>query len=187
MLNGLIATATSLLLAAAVPIAASGEFEYTYVDVDYLNVDPDNGRSVDGPRVSGSYALADQIHVVGGFARLTDGPVRLTETHVALGYNMLIANGTDLVARGGLIRNSVRLRNFGSASENALLLQVGLRSMVTPELELTGFVTHADFDDSFTSLDLDGVFQFSPMFGMTLGAGFSSERNLYSIGLRITL
>jgi hypothetical protein len=183
----ILATVSLLFVASTVPFVVSAGPGYTWVDVDYVNFDPDNGRTLDGPRIGGSYRIADQIHAVGGYARLTNGPWRLHETQVALGYHATIAEGSDVVIRGGLMRHNLRRRNLGGVSENALLLQGGVRSMVTPELELNGLLTYADFDDSMTSLDLLAVFHFSPTFGMTLGAGFASERTFYNIGLRVSL
>jgi hypothetical protein len=160
---------------------------YTFAGADYVNVDVDGGPDVEGPGIYGSFAIALQVHAYGDAARLTNGRAWLATLNLALGYNVPIADGTDFVARGGLARRTVRVRNLGSDTENALLLQAGLRTLVTPELELSGFVTFADFDDSLTSLDVGGLYSFSPMYAMTLGAGFASERNFYSIGLRVIL
>jgi hypothetical protein len=183
-----IAFASLLLLVAAIPLTASGaNLGYTFAGADYVNFDIDRGPEVDGPGIYGAFALMPQLHAYGAAARLTNGRARLAELNLALGYNAPIAEATDLVARVGLARRTVRVRNLGSDTENAVLLQAGLRALVTPELELSGFLTFADFDDSMTSLDVGGVYSFSPMYAMTLGAGFASERNFYSIGLRVIL
>jgi len=174
------------LLAAAIMLSSGtlAQPNYTYLDLSYVSADLDGGPTIDGFGVDGSFRLSNELHLVGGYERLTGSNLTVDLYRLGLGYHQSLAQSTDFVARGGFARTKVDASRFGSDSENGWFAQAGVRSMLTDALELNGFLTHTDAGGSRTSADLGGVYYVTPIIGITLGASFSDDENIYEGGIR---
>lgn len=184
MRNILLAAA---LAAIAVPAFASdGGPSYSYIDVGYVNYDFDGGGSADGFGVGGSFAVNEQFHVIGDVVRVSDSGVSVTLSTVAGGYAFPISGTTDFVGRLGVAHARVGVSGFGSASDNGWMAQAGLRSMVSPDFELNGFVTHVDVGGSETGFSFGLVKGFSERVGGIADVEFSDGDVALTIGARFS-
>ena len=110
-------------------------------------------------------AINEQFHVLGGAQRVSDGPVSATVFSVAGGYRFGLSDTTDFVARAGLARARVAVSGFGSANENGWMAQGGVRSMLSPTLEVNGFVTVMDIGSTDVGISGGVVKAFSERVG----------------------
>lgn len=179
--------ALALALALCVPAASMAAPRYTYLDIDYVNLDPDAFRSIDGFGLSGAYALHSHVHVAGGYTRLSAGGIRRTDLAATLGVNLPIAPMTHLVGRAGMTRNEFRAAGAGTVKDNVLLLQGGIRSMVLSTLEVSGILSFADYDDARTSLAMSLAYQATGAVALTAGADIASDDAIYRVGFRVAL
>ncbi len=168
------------------PIAAVAGPGYDYVEAGYVNVKIDNGPTLDGFGLRGSFSVNEQFHVTAHYIQTSDSPLTLSETMVALGYSMNLSDRADFVARAGWLQSRVKITGLGSATESGYMLQAGFRSMMSAEIELNGFVTHRDAGGSETSLDLGGVYHFNQQFGASLGVSFSDDATIWTLGGRFS-
>ncbi len=178
------AITTVALLAIGSPALAVGP-NHNYAEFAYQNVDVDGAGSVDGFDVRGSFAINENFHIIGEVERLDDGPVSLTTLIVAAGYNLILTENTDLVARVGLVRADLDF-GFGSADDNGYTVQAGVRSMLNDSFELNGFLKHVDAGGSDTELEVGAVYRFTNNFGVTGGVGFSDDATTIRIGGRFS-
>lgn len=168
------------VVAACAPFALVADPNHTYVEAGYLNVDGD----LDGFGIAGSAAVHPKLHVYAQFDRVEDDPLEVDTGAIALGLNHGLTPATDFVARVGWARAKVDLSGLGSASDDGLAAQVGVRSMLSETFELNGFVNHADVADADTTLSVGGVFGFTPTLGVTGGVEFDDDDTAYRVGLR---
>jgi len=178
--------AVALATTALAPVAAVAGPGYDYVEVAYVSINLDNGPTLDGFGIGGSFSINEQFHVVGQYGNASKSPLTLTETAVGLGYRLGMSDTTDFVVRAGWVQGRVKITNLGSASDNGWFAQAGFRSMLSNQFELNGFVTHADASGSETSLDLGGVYHFNQQFGATLGVSFSDDATVWTVGGRFS-
>lgn len=179
-----IAFAGALAAFAVAPLAAVAGPGYTYVGAGYGVIDPDGADDLDGFTLEGSVAVHENIHLLAEFVEGEDGAIELDRTRIAAGYNMPLNSATDFVARGGWSFVNIDVGPF-SDSDDAFYAQAGVRSMVTPELELNGFLGYDDLEEE-VGIELGGVYNFTPNFGATAGYSYSDELQTYDVGLRYT-
>ena len=168
------------IIAACVPFALVADPDYTYVEGSYLNIDGD----LDGFGVAGSAAIHPRLHVYAQYDRAKDSPLKVNTGAVALGLNHGMTPTTDFVARLGWARAEVDVAGLGSASDDGVAAQVGVRSMLSDSFEVNGFVNHADVAGADTTLSVGGVYGFTPALGVTGAVEFDDDDTAYRVGLR---
>lgn len=190
-LSAAVATALFAVAGAAAANESSGGPTYTYAEVGYLNLDVDGGGSLDGLRIGGSIAINPEFHILADYLRVSDGPLMLDGTTLAAGFNMPLSGTTDFVARLGWVRAGAEF-DMGaplgtlSDSDDGWMVQAGLRSMVSSELELNAFVTHTDVAGSDTAFSIGAVYSFTHAFGVFGNAEFADGGTLASVGVRFS-
>ena len=181
-------TAFAALLLATPALAQ--DLSYNFVQLGYQSIELDAGPfDVDGDGfvLSGSFEIADQFHVFGGYGTADfDFDVDLTELSLGLGFNTPIADNTDLVASIAYVEADVDTNGFGSADENGYGASVGLRSMIAPNFELAGSINYVDLGDSDdTSFDAAGWYYFNDNVAGGVGLGFGDDVTSYGIAVRV--
>jgi hypothetical protein len=172
--------------ALATPALAAERPSYNYVEGAYVNLDIDEGGSIDGFGVTGSFAIGDMYHVMADYARLSETGFSGSVTTLAFGLNAPIAHNTDFVARIGWV--NARASAFGfSASDDGWMAQAGVRSMITPFVELNAFLTHTDVGGATdTSIGAGAGYWFTRNFGVFGGFDYSDGDTLARVGLRLS-
>jgi hypothetical protein len=177
------ATTTLAAAIALAPALATADVRYTYFDVNYVSADLDNGPTIDGLGLAGSLRLTDDLHLVASYDMLSKGRLDVDTMTLGLGFNYGLTNVTDFVARAGWARVEVDIGPFDD-SENGWFAQAGIRSMVTNELELNGFINYFDVGGSDTALELGAVYYLTPMIGIGVAVAISDDATVYQGGLR---
>jgi hypothetical protein len=171
---------------------------YDYIEVGYAEVDFDDfDQDLKGVFVRGSFLIADQVYLFGGYADgETDrfggpgggGRIASTGYTLGLGYRYGIGPGTDFNFGAAFERSKVEgkggLSFLGSDSENGYSLSVGLRHLVTPQFELGTDVSYVDIGDDDTILTIGGLFHITELVAVGLAYFVGSDADGFEGGIR---
>jgi opacity protein-like surface antigen len=138
-----------LLMGMSVGAYAEG-LNYTYGEVGYGIVEIDDADvDGDGFNIAGSFALTDEFHIFGGYSTASlDFGIDFNQLELGIGYNTPISNSVDVVATLAYVNVEVEAAGFGSEDDNGFGIGVGLRGMVSPQVELHGGIEYIDLSDS---------------------------------------
>lgn len=185
----LLATATALILSAA---ALAETPSYNYIEGVYQRVDLDDdfGPSIDGDGfgIGGSYELAENWHIFGGYSTTGfDFGIDLNELAIGGGYHADISDTTSFYANLAYVRAEVDASGFGSVDDNGYGLMVGLRGMVTERLELDGNLGYVDLGDGSdgTALGASALYAFTDGFSAGLTTSFDEDVTAYGLIARV--
>lgn len=181
-----------------VGMAQATDLNYDYVEVGYAEVDFDDfDEDLTGFYIRGSFLLAEQIYLFGGYAdgetdsfNAFDGRGRLESTGYTLGvgYRYGVGNQTDFTFGAAFERAEIEgkggLSFLGSDSENGYSLSVGLRHLVTPQVELGANVAYVDIGDDDTILTLGGLFHITELVAVGLAYFVGSDADGFEGGVR---
>jgi len=177
---------------AALPLGAlaqqpASNFDYTYVDVGYVDGEANAGPfevDGDGLALRGSLALGSKLHVFGEYSTLDlDGGVDTTALTVGVGLHHALQSNLHFVGELGYVNAEVATP-FGDADDDGLGLSAGLRYRANQDIELEGTIHYVDLDDSNTSLALRARYFFTPSFALTGGLLLDDGDTGWTIGIR---
>lgn len=178
---------TLLLLAIAVSASAK-EFDYSFFQLSYGNVEYDDVNvDGDGFGLSGSYAINEDFHVFGGYqAAGLDFGIDATSLGAGLGWHTTLSPVVDLVASVSYQYVELDASGFGSVDDNGLGLGVGLRFAASDLLELNAGINYVDLSDSGgdTGFGVGGLYSFTDAFALGLSADWSDDVSSYTLSGR---
>ncbi len=183
-----------LFIAAALagaPAMADGP-SYNFLTAGFQEVDFDDDvlSEIDGDgwTAGGSVEISDNLHVFAGYGSAEfDFDVELTEWAVGIGLHTPISNTTDFVAEIAYVEAEAEALGLGF-EEDGYGASIGLRSMLTEQLELAGSFNYVDFGDDAgddTSLDAAMWYSLTPQFALGISAGFDDDVTTYGAGFRL--
>ncbi len=197
----------ALALVAALPATAAAQsLNYNYVEGGYVATNIDNGNNdidADGFGVNASVAVSPTFHLFGGFMvqesdrfDFLGSRVRtdVNQWRAGIGYNMAIADNTDLLARVAYEKVEVDSISIGGqrfdvdAGDNGYSLEVGVRSALTANLEGYALAGYEDFgrnaDDFYGRLGAQ--YKFNPRWGISGDVKFSDGDSQWFVGPRFS-
>ncbi|HWU52950.1 MAG TPA: hypothetical protein VN153_09050 [Tahibacter sp.] len=177
---------TALALAAllALPFASqAADLSYSWLEADYVHVNPDNFDNTDGVALRGSGALSDNFNVIAGWSRLNnDAPFKDQKSwYLGAGYHTPVADQTDLFTDVAYIKNTtIDTDGYG--------VRVGLRSALTPKFEGAAWVGYEKLDhvDRNASLGVSGQYKFTQNFGLAAEARVAENDKSFLVGPRLS-
>jgi len=168
--------------------AQAQDLNYNYVEVAYVSSDIDDPNvDGDGLALGGSVSLAENYHVFAGYSSLEyDFSIDATTWNVGIGYNRAIAKGVDVVATLSYVDAELDVPIFGSFDDDGYGIGLGLRGMVTGQLELAGGLQYVDLDESGsdTAVVASVGYYFTKSFQVGGGISFADDSNAYNAGVR---
>jgi Ax21 family sulfation-dependent quorum factor len=179
-------TALVLLAAlAAAPSAFAGDLSYSWLEAGYLRADPDGFDAENGFGIRGSGAITDNLHVFGGFDRVSidvaDQDFDLDQFRLGLGYNTPISDNADFVVRAAYER--IDADDF--ADGNGYSIEAGVRGSLSANFEGSAALRYTDIEDGDdTQLVLAGQYKFNPTWGISAEVAVGSDGNTLFIGPR---
>lgn len=163
--------------------ASSSDLGYTYAELRYLGVQPDQGSDADGGTAIGWYRLNESVFAIGQVIMTeADNGAKANTIAAGAGYIMPINDQWDAVAIGTLRRTEVDAVN--DIEENGYGTQIGLRGMPIPKFEARAFVNYVDVIDDDTSLFVSGDYWLSPQLAAGIAAEVGGDTDVFSIGVR---
>lgn len=114
---------------------------YTYVEVGYIDFDPDSGLSDDGGYAKGSLTFFRNFHLLAGYDAVGD----YTFWNVGGGWHGLLGEKADIFAN--ILWNDVEVdTGAGKVSDDGYEVAGGVRWNLLTWLELKGAVNYLDLD-----------------------------------------
>ena len=163
---------------------------YQYADIFQVQRD-DAGAGDDwvGYGVAGSIRVDDHLRLFGEFRSVVndDSPGDDIDVLAAgFGYHLPLATHTDLVLDLGFLDEE---NETSTGAESSTVLQVGahVRTRVLGSLELEAGMTHYDYAESDTDLDLGAVYHFTERFGLAVSLADGDRRSALRFGVRLHL
>ncbi len=176
-----------LLLVAAVP-AVAGDLSYNYIEAGYQRIEIDDvaGIDVDGDGfgIGGSFEIGDDWFVRAGYSTADfDFGIDLDQTVLGVGYHADISPNTDVFATVNYVRAEVSASGFGSVDDDGFGISVGVRGMLTEQVELTGSLGYVDLDDSgdSTTVAAAGFYNFTDMFSAGIAIEVDDDVTTFGI------
>lgn len=179
----------ALVLALTVPAFADAP-SYSLVNGNFQSVELDTGGvdvDGDGFGFSGSYAVADNWHIGGGYSSVGfDFGIDLNRLAFGGGYHTNISENTSFFADLSWVNWEVDTGALlGSVDDDGYGFSIGVRSNVTENVELAGNVTLVDFGDGGDSTSIGGAAWYHfESFAIGVTADFDEDFNSYGIGGR---
>jgi hypothetical protein len=174
--------------------AALADFDYSFVEGSYTQIDIDELGDGDGFGFGGSYGLTDGVYLFGNFesgevevdlgAPLGSLDVDVDRFKVGFGFHAPLSDSVDLVASAAYL--DVDLSVIDDTGYEA---GVGLRGMASPALELFGGISYADAGDIIdgeTSFSAGFLYYFSDAFAMGVGGSFGDDMSTYALNGRVS-
>jgi Ax21 family sulfation-dependent quorum factor len=172
-----------LAAALAAPFAAHAneQLSYNYIEFNYLSINPDDFDSEDGFGLRGSAAISPNFHVFGGYENVDFSGFDLDTYRVGLGYNTPLNDTVDFVGR-------VAWENIdiGPIDDDGFSAEVGVRAAMGPSFEGGAAIRYVDFDNSTTSLVLNGQYKFNQNWGVNAEVDVNSDGQTFLIGPRLS-
>ena len=162
--------ASALLLSLGTAQAAESP-RWNSASISYQSVDID-GDKLTGFAVSGSKLLGEDFFVVGSYGNASDDiegiEFDFNTLSVGLGYRYAISQNTDFF--GVVSYEDVEVEvsyqgNSESVSDNGYGLRVGIRSMLSEKVELSGSLQYVDIaDETETAFGISALYNFTKQF-----------------------
>ena len=168
---------------------------YSYIQAAYQEVDLDAGGGIDvdgsGLEVGGSVAIGDDWYIFAGYGSSDlDGlgiDVDLTVLTIGGGWHTEISPTTDFFAQLGFADGEIDVSGFGSEDDSGYAAAVGIRSMMSAELELYGSISQIDFDGFGDGTTFNAGLWYTVSGNLALGLGASLEDDITTYGLGVRL
>ena len=178
---------TALVLASllALPLASqAADLSYSWLEADYVHINPDNLDSADGVAIRGSGELGANFNVIAGWNQVNvDTPLvdDLKSWYLGVGYHTPIGDQTDLFTDVAYVKNTT----FDNDGYGA---RVGVRSALSPKFEGAAWLGYEKLDrtDGNGSLGVSGQYKFTQNFGLVAEARIAENDRSFLIGPRLS-
>ncbi|MEP7702371.1 porin family protein [Paraglaciecola sp. 25GB23A] len=182
----------SALLLAFGPVQASESPRWDSVSISYQSVDVD-GDKLTGFGLSGSKLLAENFFVVGSYGSASDDidvfganvELDFNTLSLGLGYRYAFSKSSDFF--GVISYEDVEVEatyegNSESNGDNGYGLTVGVRSMLSEKIELSGSIQYVDIaDETETAFGVAALYNFTEQF--SAGVGYSKADDLDTLSV----
>ncbi|MCF7749454.1 hypothetical protein KQ945_01750 [Bacillus subtilis subsp. subtilis] len=197
-------------LLATAPLAASAAdgLSYTYVEGGWAGLQVHDSRVNDpelgGAYVRGSFAIAEQVHLLGGYSRVSDtlsineasSKVVLKQPYLGVGYHMPMSNRIDFTSDITWLRRNAEstYRYTGyptlrsSYHTNLGQATVGVRGKPSQRTEAwvkAGYLDGSDVEGQWVG-QLGGQFNYTPRVGWVMQVDAYGRSFEYTTGLRLS-
>ncbi len=182
--------ASSLFLALGTAQAAEAP-KWDYVDASYLSTKIE-GERLNGLGFTASKLINENVFATGSYSYQTfdknDVELDYSTFTAGIGYRYAVAETTDLFATLEYVHLNADIafdeKSGISESDNGYGATIGVRSMVTSELELQASVGYVKADESDTSYTVAALYHFNEEFAV--GAGFTKADDADTINVTAT-
>lgn len=188
MLRKLLVTSLALL---AFP-AFANDISYNYLQFGYQTIDIDDpgiGVDVDGDGlgIAGSFEIGESWFVGVSYSKADlDFGVDLDEVAAGVGWHTTMSNNSDFYAALQYVRLEASLAGFPSADEDGIGATIGVRGMVTENIEIGGSISYIDLGDAGdgNSFGANVLYNFTENFSVGLLLDFEEDATSYGAGIR---
>lgn len=173
------------------PAMADG-LSYNYIQLGYQKADLDDdlaGISIDGDGygISGSFEVGESFFIGAGYSALDfDFGVDLDQLSIGGGYHTGLSDRSDFFATISYIRAEASVSGFGSLDEDGYGVSVGIRGLLTDNVELNGSIAYSDLGDGAdgTAFGVGALYSFTENFALGFDVSTDDDVTMYGVGAR---
>lgn len=178
---GKILSGAALMLASATVMAQGPNYSYVQGGYQMLT----GTDSPDGGFIEGSYQIADQVYIAGGYDIFSDSFVEVSRLTARGGYIHPLEENIHLYGEAGLVSTRVE-RDYPflgtvSTSSTDLMIEGGIRALLMPELEVRGALRRITGDYSETYLVGEGAYHFNPQWAVVGGLARMTDEGEFRV------
>lgn len=163
--------------------AMASDLRYTFVEGTYSTISGDNGIDGNAIAATGWFRMQESLFAVLGAQKADlDGGRDALGLAAGLGYIQPLSDRVDGIGIATIRRADVEGPGF-DRSETGFGIQVGLRALVTPSVQLRGMLNYIDVFDSDTSFTAQGEYYFNDNLGASLAAQVGGDSDTFSVGV----
>ena len=182
-------TASLLALVLAGP-AIAGDLSYNFVEGGYQRVEFDESNidvDGDGFGIGGSFEINENVFALASYATADfDFGIDLNQLAVGVGYHVDVSPNADFFAALSFVRAEVEASGFGSADDDGFGATIGMRGMVSEQVELFGTLSYVDLgDDNSTALGGGALYSLTDTFALGANVEFDEDVTSYGITARL--
>ena len=179
------------LVLALSPAMADG-LSYNFIQLGYQKADLDDdlaGISVDGDGygISGSFEVGENFFIGAGYSALDfDFGVDLDQLSIGGGYHMSLSDRSDFYATLSYIRAEASVSGFGSVDDDGYGVSVGIRGLLSDNVELNGSIAYSDLGDGAdgTAFGAGALYSFTENFALGFDVSVDDDVTMYGVGAR---
>ena len=176
--------------------AFAGDISYNYIELGYQKIDFDEelapGVSIDGNGygINGSFEVGESWFIGVGYSQvdvdLGIDSIDLDEIAAGIGWHTAMSNNSDFYALLQYVRAEASLTGFDSADEDGIGFEIGVRGMVTDNIELAGSIAYVDLGDAGdgTAFGAQMLYEFTDNFAAGVFLDFDEDATGYGAGVR---
>ena len=174
------------VLASHAASAAEG-VSYSYIDVNYVNTDLENGPSGDGFGIRGSVGFGGNYFVFAEYTTLDFDNVDADQYAVGLGGHMEMTSEIDLTGRIGYVEADLSGDGGLGGSDDGYMASLGVRGRMDA-FELEGQGIYRDFSDGGDefALNIAGRYYFTESFAAAAEYEIGDDAQNFIVGIRFT-
>lgn len=177
-LSALLFAAGSLLATQAL---ANDRISYNYVGAQFIDQDLDDWNcDQDGLGIHGNMELNSEFFALGSLSDLSGGRCGAMALNAGIGYRTLF--GADSSIYGAL--SFERVDADHGDDDSGMVVAVGIRGFVTPEVEGKVELAHHTVYDGDTQLNAGAYYWFNPKIAATGDISLGSEASSIAVGVR---
>ena len=169
-----------------------GSISYSYVEVGYISTEIDDFNvDGDGFGLKGSWGFTDMFHAFAQYSDLSfDSNIDSSAFEIGAGLNWELSPTIDLIGTVSYLTVEVDASVPGfrsvSADDDGLGVGMGVRALVTNQLEVSGKLNYVEFDDAGddTTFGVAARYYFTPMFAIGGDINFDDDGTTWIIAGR---
>lgn len=169
-------------------MAQADDFDYTYVEGGYAELDLDGvSDKLDGFFLRGSLGITERLFVSADYLDVSTGPADTQLYSVSFGGSYPLSDSMHLTGKVGYAATEASAFGF-SADDDGYTIGAGLRARPAERFELEANVNFYDFSDSGsdTALGLAGRYFFTERFAVGAEYQHFDDADLWGVGLRFS-
>lgn len=117
---------------------------YNEINVGYQSISNSDIR-MNGYAIAGSTLFDKNVIIDASYSDLSKNTVKSSSSTVNIGYRLGVAQNADVYAKLGYISTTGK---GGAPSDSSYLLTGGARALLTPEVELAGYLSYSGLDNA---------------------------------------
>jgi hypothetical protein len=151
---------------------ANDEIDYTWLEINYTNLQSDTFGSNYFITLDGSYAINDDFYLEADFSQVNESASSFSEDsyRFTLGFNKSIADKTDFYAELGY-------RWYDLHNNGGILATIGTRTILSDKVELITALDYQDYNVSGRGDYFDGLNAADEGFSLGVTALYKFNKN----------
>lgn len=170
------------LFGASLPAAAS-DLSYNYAELRFVDTEI-GSQDGDGLRIAGSFELAQNWLIVGGYTALDfDNNVDTGVLEIGGGYVHRYSPKLDIVGYAKLVRTDIDFPG-GDDNDTGIALAGGVRGRISPQFEARATINYFNVDETDTFFEVGGDFYITNQFAAGATLEFGGDADSLTVGVR---